>query len=549
MPPVNHGRPHVNRHGRRFITTRDFVSHANSLNAGLPSASELEFYERHCLLLPNVRVRWPPSYIVATTERGLGLPISRPEDLRSPDALRRLLQRHANGLHPFDAELGRSPLLAAPGCSEFEPWEADETVTVTAPDGRTMRRGIVERYYTPWQVHILDLLHQRKYYYVHSRFLRHLDPLHELWERHRLPEDTEQTRSLRGMASGFDTLERYRFADQVALNEAFAGVPTGEPLPEPARDRLRVVLGLWGRRALEMSGVDEPRLFEFIGELTALIEDYRRDERVALAEDAEQYLLDAEALARDAFEYDWEGFLAAAEGHGGPWLSLELRRLDPMEAAAHEARENLKAILTQHPLAAIAAGYAGIDAVPDEIVKFCMKHDLWEVLYSLQRYSYTDAAQRRDRFPGFRNRRLRPLALAVEQLTRAVLEGAANCNHPAESHSRECPHGKTLRPLVEVLGRTSTWLPEFKKADTGDLTGDHPGALERRAAKMAADAAAPDTSRDGAIALTLAAAVATRNLVSHRSGFLPTAVVMEIGGACADAIAVVWLVARTKNLV
>ena len=62
-----------------------------------------------------------------------------------------------------------------------------------------------------------------------------------------------------------------------------------------------------------MSGLDEPGLFKFSGELTVLIDDYQRDERIALAEDAEQYLLDAQALAHDAFEYDWEGFLAAAE--------------------------------------------------------------------------------------------------------------------------------------------------------------------------------------------------------------------------------------------
>ena len=539
----------MNRHGKRFIDTRDFMSHVNSFNAGFPSRSELEFYEQHCLLLPIVRVRRPPTYVVATVERGLGLPITSPEHLTSPDALRRLLQHHVNGLHPLDAELGHNPLIATPDCSDFKPWGADETVTVTTPDGHTARRRIIERYYSPWQVHVVEFLHQRKYYDVHSRFLRHLDPSHELRERHRLPEDTERIRSLRGMASGFDALERYRFADHVALNEAFAGVPNGEQLPEPARDRLRVVLALWGRRALEISGVDEPDLFKFIGELTGLIDDYRRDERIALAEDAEQYLLDAQALARDAFEQDWEGVLAAAERHVGPRLSAELRRLDPMEAAAHEARKNLEAMLSHHPVAVIAAGYEGTEAVPEEIVEFCSKHDFWEVLFSLQRYSYTDADQRRDRFPGFRNRRLRPLALAVEQLIRAILEEAANCSHPTESHSKECPHGKTMRPLVEALGQSSAWLPDFKKADTGDLTGDDPGALERRTARMALDAAAPETSRDGAIALTLAAAVATRNLVSHRSRFLPTAVVMEIGGACADAIAVVWLVARSRGFV
>ena len=521
----------------------------NSLNAGFPSRSELEFYERHCLLLPIVLVRWPRTYIVATTERGLGLPITRPEDLTSPDSLRRLLWHHANGLHPFDAELAHNPLLTAPDCPGLEPWEADETVTVTTPGGDTMRRRRIERYYAPWQSHVIARLREQKHYYVHSRFLRLIDPEHELWERYRLPQDTERIRSLQGMAPGFDALERYRFAAQVALNEAFAGVPPGEPLLESARDQLRTVLGQWGRRALDMSGVDEPGLFKFIAELTSLIDNYQRDERIALAEDAEQYLLDAQALARDAFEYDWEGFLAAAERHSEPLLSTQLRRLDPMEASAHEARENLKMILRQHPVAALAAGSEGIDAVPDEIVGFCLKHDLWEVLDSLQRYSYTEADQRRDRFPGFRNRRLRPLALAVEQLTRAILEEAADCSHPTENHSERCPHGKTLRPLVESVGRSSTWLPEFKRTDTSDFPGDAPGALEQRTTKMAAAAAAPDTSRDEAIALTLAAAVATRNLVSHRSKFLPTAVVRDLAGPCADAVVVVWLAARSRGFV
>ncbi len=58
-----------------------------------------------------------------------------------------------------------------------------------------------------------------------------------------------------------------------------------------------------------MSGVDEPGLFNFIGELVVLIEDYRRAERRASAEDAEHYLLDAQALAGAAFRHDWEGFL------------------------------------------------------------------------------------------------------------------------------------------------------------------------------------------------------------------------------------------------
>ena len=64
---------------------------------------------------------------------------------------------------------------------------------------------------------------------------------------------------------------------------------------------------------------------------------------------------------------------------------------------------------------------------------------------------------------------------------------------------------------------------------------------------MAAEAAAVDTRRYRAIALTLAAAMATRNLVNHRSKFLPTAVVRDLAGPCADAVVVVWLAARSRG--
>ena len=295
--------------------------------------------------------------------------------------------------------------------------------------------------------------------------------------------------------------------------------------------------------------MDEPGLFKFIAELTSLIDNYQGDERIALAEDAGQYLLDAQALARDAFQYDWDGFLAAAQDHIEPGLAAELRRLDPVEAAADGARATLKAILSQDPVAAIAGGGAGIDAVAEEMVRFCLDQDLWEVLYSLQQYTYTEADERVDRFPGFRNRRLRPLDLAVEQLTRAILEEAANCDHPKEAHFADCPHRKTLRSLILKLGWGCTWLAQFDEAKAGDRAEDESGDLERRASEMAAEAAAPGTNRERTIALTLAAAVATRNLVSHRSKFLPRAVVMDLAGACANAIVLVWLAARRRGFV
>ena len=393
-------------------------------------------------------------------------------------------------------------------------------------------------------MHVVALLREQQHYYVHSRFLRHIDSEHDLWKWYGVPEDTEQIRSLRGMAAGFDALERYQYADQVALNEAFDGVLDGEPLPKPAQDRFRAVVTTWAQRSLEVSGVDEPMFFRFLSELTLLIGDYRRDERIALAEDAEEYLLAAQRLARDAFEHDWDGFLAAAQEHVGPGLSAEFRRLDPVEAAAHGARENLKAILRQAPVAAIAAGYDGIDAVPDAIVEFCMDHDLWEVLDGLQRYSYTDADLRRDRFPGFFHRGLRSLALAGEQLARGILDAQAELGHLASvSH-----HGKRYSDLIKILGAESLWLPGFMRLIGSGETSDRQGDLDQRALSLTEAALAAGAGRDEVIANTLAAAVATRNLVSHRHQFLPLRAARALGGPCADAVVLIWLLTRDAGV-
>ena len=284
-----------------------------------------------------------------------------------PDALRDLRRSHADGLHPFDAEREHNPLLFTPDDTTFEPWNADDKVTLTASDGRTVQLRTVERYYSPWQVHVVEFLRQRKYYYVHSRFLRHIDQSHDLWSWHRLPEDPERTRSLRGMANGFEALERFLFADQTALEDAFHGVDDGVSLSKLAQDRLHVTVTTWARRSLEISGLDEPTFLRFLWELIRLIDDYHDDERIALAEDAEEYLLDAQRLAGYAFGYDWDGLLATAEEHVGPGLSTRLRWSDPVEAAVRDAKVNLKAILGQSSVATIVNEYGDIGIIPDEI--------------------------------------------------------------------------------------------------------------------------------------------------------------------------------------
>ena len=220
--------------------------------------------------------------------------------------------------------------------------------------------------------------------------------------------------------------------------------------------------------------------------------------------------------------------------------------MDPVEAAARDAKENLKAILGQNPVTAIANEYGDTGTMPDEIVQFCLDHDLLEVLYSLQLYSYTSTDLRRDRFPGFAHRRLRPLALSGEQLARGILDARAERGHEeSESHHGE-PYGK----LVKILGKDSSWLSPFEKListgpDIGQ-TGEPRSACRTPGPRRHTQSALNETNL---IANTLAAAVATRNLVSHRHRLLSWHDARTLAGPCADAVVLIWLTARENGLV
>ena len=268
-----------------------------------------------------------------------------------------------------------------------------------------------------------------------------------------------------------------------------------------------------------------------------MIEGYRADERFALAEDAEQDLWETSRFAYHGFGHDWDGFLAAAENYGGIHLAEALRRLDPIEGTKLDAQENLVSILQEGDGPSIPFDDEHLNT-PREIVEFCEKNDLFEVLLGLQNYSYSLADQRRDGYPGFLHRRLRPLALAVEQLARGILDAA-----------KQPHHGKSLPGLIKIIGAGSTWLPHFDSQIKRRVTWDTKGDLHLKAVGLARSIQTSDAKDDEAIAKTLVCAVATRNLVSHRHKFLSRQEIMTLGGTCAKAVVLVWLLAKDKGLV
>lgn len=526
--------PSINRRGERYLTVGQFISHASAVKVKRLTERELEFYERHCLLLPVARTHIPVHHAVALLEEGFGDGARHPEDLEPPDEWQRLNRGHEDGMHAFDRERPNS-FLVVPDCTTFQPWDGDR-VAVTRSDGRRRQRPRITRYYAAWQVHVVELLRRR--FYERARFLNTLSESHDLRELWQLLEDTDEIRTLRGMAAGYEALTLFGLAARVAVGDAYSCVPAGHELSKSASSELQRVLAHRARRALDSTGVDESAFFDFVGKLTELARTYRAEERVTLADDTEQDLWDTVNFAYLGFNLNWDEFLTAAESYLGGHRAATLRRLDPVEAAAHEARENLASILAEDLGTSLSPLGGDEPDTPREIVEFCLEHDLFEVLYGLQNYSYTESDLRHDNYPGFLHRRLRPLALAAEQLARGILYT-----------TQEPPYGEGFRGLIKFIGAGFPWLGHFEELIGEGVTSDKQGNLDHKAFALARSIQTFQGDEDKVVSTTLVTAVATRNLVSHRHKYLTREEVLTLGGVCANSIILIWHLAKVRGLV
>ena len=521
----------TNHHGDRFLPFWLFKSRASALKMRRLDERELEFYEKHCLLLPVARTHKPPAHAVAMWQRNQCFPVDKPEDLDAPDDWRRLQGPVSDGMHPFDRERGCNPRLVTPDCTTFEPWSAGH-VPVMGELGMPMQVPTVDRYYAYWQVHVVELLRQCKYY-EYAPLMRHVPASSRLHDAYGIPGDTEWSRTFRGKATGYHALTLFDIAHSSVVQKARAPYE-GQEMPEAARNQMRNDLRTEAERIVALLGFDEAAFSAFVVGLPQLIREYRDRERTALADDVERDIWLAQGFAHYAFQYDWEAFLAAIERHGGPYYKAAVRRLDPIEAAADGARSTLKHVVESELGIALASEDAA--TLPDQIVDFCIEHELFEVLTGLADYFFTEEDLRRDLFPGFTRRQLRPHALAVEQLTRGLL---GTIDQPM--------HGKPLSELLKSLGEGSTWVCEFKRMISRGQTSDKKGDLDRRVIDLA-DAARDDDPDDLKIARTLVLAVSARNLVVHRQSFLEQEAVGALAPACVRAVALVWLLARRRQL-
>jgi hypothetical protein len=523
----------VDYHGRRFLTVDQFISRAADLNIKSLRPNELEFYERNGLLLPTARTMESVTHARAVAQQQNRLAVETPTDLDPPIEWSRLEQSDPSGGHPFDREIGSNPFIHKPTRETFEPWNTRD-IEIAFASGQRMKVPTIETYYDYWQVHIVELLRSFKYF-EYAPFLRELPPDSSLRQFYEMPTDRTWARELRGMSRGYTAIARFSDVFQRAMENAHSGLKSDEALPDAAAAAVRDQLVAHAKRILQDAGLDEAPFYEFVIKVLDLMEDYERHERAALAADVERDLWLAQTFAYYAFGHDWSAFVSGCERHGGKQRGTTIRRLDPVEAARDEALQNLKYILQAG--IGIASTTNEQEALPREWTDFCVNNELFETLKGVEVYSYSDREVRADRYPWFLYRRLRPLALAVEQLARAILEIA---NRPEP--------GEPMSALFTALARGEPWEVEYNRLLGGGYTSDKTRRFEQQVGLIQA-MARPGDPEHLTIARTIILSIIARNLASHRNRRVADATVRVLAAACGRALAITWLLSRRAHIV
>jgi hypothetical protein len=517
----------LDHHGRQLLTVQEFSSRARDLNIQALDASELEFYEKHCLLLPIFRTVAPAPLVLDRLQRQFS---SVAGPVREPPAEWKRVER-PQFLDPeqIDEEIRENPFVTKPDCSSYESWDARWVETIRST-GSPVGERLATPYYSYWQVHVVHLL-RRMGYYEHAAIVRELPDESPSRRRYEPPADTEWALSFQGQAAGYEVLARFGTSSTNFWGREYVRVEEGDPL---SADDTQVELRSLARDSLAATGFEEPDLYAFIGKLLDLRESYLRAERASLADEVQRDIELALQLANAAFGYDWEQSIATLGEHHGEYSAMRLRRLDPFERAIAEAKENLKGAVSNSP--ALTATPEDAEELASGFVDFCLHHELFEVITAVAQYTFTPEDLRSDRLPSFFYRRLRPLALSVEQLVRSL---AAEIDLTSSD---------PYLAVVRELGRDQAWFTHFNRfIDRDRLTWDGEGDLHERAFQLS-QSIAPDVSAPREIGASIALALAARNLVSHRSQSIRTEIARSLAGNCMSALTFVWVTARRDNL-
>ena len=530
----------MNLHGARYLNEQMFIIHCKELKVASYDATasdvvtlgELEFYEERGLLTPLVIERAP-------LDREMPQMLGSQSDGGGIDQA--ILGPAADPVHPFDRERDANAFLVTPRHTAYEAWASSRWIERVAGE----RQPCVERYYAPWQAHVLDVLRLYRCYDPMLDLFRQNSPLDIFVESiaRTVEEQRRRTESaanalffLQRLTPGLDVLERFCFAEATAFRAS-----RSSRYPGPHRDLSEEERRERYLQVLTAGALDEAELFSLARDLGEMVFRYRDRERATLAADAERYLWNAEALACEVFGYDREAFLAATERHHGEDARRTISNLDPIELVQGTMARALTRAIAEFDHPALSESYRPTHDMPHGVARFCWEKNLLRALDAIggEGLAISERPQR-GMFPGARTRRLSELALAGEELARGLIEaGRPKLLKAGDGYSR----------MIEVLVADDEWKHMYRRIRKDANPNNRDGDLPQRAADLARRAGSGVPGDLRTVADLLVAAEAIRNLTTHSLRDVLPGTLLILEQACVVALLVIWVAAHQQGWV
>jgi hypothetical protein len=249
-------------YGERYLTVSRFRSYCAELKIML-TTSELESYEREGVLLPAARIIKPDEYVIKRKQTDQQTE-TYGQKLPEWGDLERLLDRENNpGLwHPFDWEFEKkNEFLLCPKVGDFKAWDSFK-VEVKSAAGEKYSTSSVEHYYHYWQAYLVDKI-QSKYpvFAKHNRIF--------------------------GIGGYFDALSFFIGLNMNEERLTFAPVAETDGVKQLSNEEsafYREHLKDHAQFVLQRFDLNLQELYQFLVDILEHQADYRRNERLSLAE-------------------------------------------------------------------------------------------------------------------------------------------------------------------------------------------------------------------------------------------------------------------------
>ena len=331
-------------YGERYAEVSLFIDYCRNLNVKTDER-ELEYYEKTDVMLPVARVVYPSEFIVQLDRHEQEGNLNW-EGFDEWPALADLTDRWRPSLrsyddltdedlvHCFDRAIhaGGNRYLCLPSSGRFRPWD-EYAVSFTDVHGNELERNTAKHYYNYWQVHQLYRIQQHPHLYRYAGLVDRLppgDPVRaSLLDRpHR-----ESLRDFEGMKRNFDALSFWITLYGRERSRVLAGIPEGYS----NQHRLSELASMTAKRCQ----LTEDGLFQFLGWLIWLYQDYEGHERHKLARALRSDILHCSGLL-ELMTYQTRDQIADRLGRADPFDKQTFRHLLP----AYKERDYALRILT-----------------------------------------------------------------------------------------------------------------------------------------------------------------------------------------------------------